>query len=174
MDSDKLLELLAYTIPALITGAVAFYFFREHTKNEDGKRRFLLQKDLQSNALPLRLQAYERLTLFLERLKPSKLLIRVEPLSDNKEDYQSLLIHHIEQEFEHNMAQQIYVSEECWNIVKAAKNTTIQSIRKIGTPEHIKSANELRESILTEFINKNTPSNTALSFITEEVKIILS
>ena len=130
MELSKLFEILLYAVPALITGMIAYYFFKEHTKNEDGRRRFLLHKDIQVNTLPIRLQAYERMALFLERISPSKLIIRVNPTSSDKNSYESLLIANIDQEFEHNLSQQIYVSDECWNIIVAAKNATIQLIRK--------------------------------------------
>ena len=150
MDGNKILELVLYTLPAVITGVVAYYFFKEHTKNEDGRRRFLLHKDMQVTAMPLRLQAYERMALFLERITPSKLLIRVKPTSSNKEDYEALLIASIEQEFEHNISQQIYVSDDCWNIITAAKNATIQLIRKASLLEKTDTSNKLREVVLTE------------------------
>jgi len=169
MDGNKILELILYTLPAIITGVVAYYFFKEHTKNEDGRRRFLLHKELQVNSLPIRLQAYERMSLFLERIKPSKLMIRVNPTSSNKDDYESLLIASIEQEFEHNLSQQIYVSDKCWNIITAAKNATIQLIRKASLLEKTDSANKLREVVLTEMMEKLTPSDAALSFIKDEV-----
>ena len=130
MDTTKIIELLSYTLPALITGAVAYYFFQMHTKNEEGRRRFVLQKELQKNALPLRLQAYERMVLFLERINPTKLLIRITPISENKNDYENYVIAQIEQEFEHNLTQQIYMSDDCWTIIMTAKNATIQMIRK--------------------------------------------
>ena len=79
METSRVIDLFLFAIPSLITGIIAFYFFKEHTKNEDGRRRFLLKKDMQVNAMPLRLQAYERLALFLERISPSKLLIRIAP-----------------------------------------------------------------------------------------------
>ncbi|APY12570.1 hypothetical protein BWZ22_15680 [Seonamhaeicola sp. S2-3] len=169
MEISRIIDLFSYAIPTIITGLIAYYFFREHTKNEDGRRRFLLKKDLQVNALPLRLQAYERMTLFLERLSPSKLLVRVTPITSNKEDYESLLIQNIEQEFEHNLSQQIYVSDKCWNIIVAAKNATIQLIRKANLSEKTDTANKLREVILTEMMERKPPSDAALSFIKEEV-----
>ncbi|GAA3640493.1 hypothetical protein [Flavivirga jejuensis] len=169
MDSQRILDLFLFTIPSLITGLIAYYFFKEHTKNEDGRRRFLLKKDLQVTAMPLRLQAYERMALFLERITPSKLLIRTTPLSSNKEDYESLLIHSIEQEFEHNLSQQIYISDKCWSIITTAKNATIQLIRKANLLEKTDTANKLREVILTEMMERRSPSDAALSFIKEEV-----
>lgn len=169
MEIDKIFEVFLYAVPALITGLIAYFFFKEHTKNEDGRRRFLLHKDMQVNSLPLRLQAYERMALFLERITPSKLLIRVTPISSNREDYESLLIQNIEQEFEHNLSQQIYLSDECWNIITAAKNATIQLIRKASLLEKTNTANKLREVVLTEMMEKRAPSDAALSFIKQEV-----
>ncbi|MCC1485369.1 DUF7935 family protein [Winogradskyella immobilis] len=169
MDTDKLFDLFLYAIPALITGGIAYYFFKQHIENEFNLRKFTLQKDLQKDAFPIRLQAYERMALFLERISPSKLLIRVHPTSSNKEDYEALLIATIEQEFEHNLSQQIYVSDECWSIINAAKNATIQMIRKASLLEKAKTANKLREIILTDLMDKQPPSNAALSFIKNEV-----
>ena len=169
MDVDKIFEVFLYAVPALITGMIAYYFFKEHTKNEDGRRRFLLHKDLQINSLPLRLQAYERMVLFLERISPSKLLVRVNPTGSDENAYESLLVATIEQEFEHNLSQQIYISEECWNIIVAAKNATIQLIRKAGLLEKTGTADKLREVILTEMMEKRAPSDAAISFIKDEV-----
>jgi len=128
-----------------------------------------LHKDMKVTAMPMRLQAYERMTLFLERITPSKLLIRIAPSSSNKEDYERLLISSIEQEFEHNLSQQIYLSDECWNIITAAKNATIQLIRKASLLQKTKTANKLREVILQEMLEKRAPSDAALSFIKKEV-----
>jgi hypothetical protein len=171
MDLD-ILGLLSYCIPALITGVMAFLFFREHTENEANRRNFLIKRDLKKDSLPMRLQAYERLSLYLERIKPSKALIRITPTSSNKEDYEALLIANIEQEFDHNLAQQIYVTDDCWSISTTAKNATIQIIRKATQSQDVTTANELREFILKNMIGKRTPSDAALSFIKEEVSQI--
>jgi len=172
MEIEKIFEVFLYAVPSLITGMIAYYFFKEHIKNEDGRRRYLLHKDLQVNAMPMRLQAYERMVLFLERITPSKLLIRVKPTSSSEDNYESLLVATIEQEFEHNLSQQIYISDECWNIIVAAKNTTIQLIRKAGLLEKTGTADKLREVILTEMMEKLAPSDAALSYIKKEVSEI--
>ncbi|MFC4220141.1 DUF7935 family protein [Flagellimonas marina] len=168
MSGDDILQLFAYLMPAVVTGVVAFYFFRLHTRNEDGRRRFLLHKDAQADTLPVRLQAYERMTLFLERIAINSLVVRVAPKGKNKRDYENLLINQVETEFEHNLSQQIYMSEECWNIIKAAKNATIQIIRSAGMSE-TDSADKLREDILNQTMEKQSPSNTALAFVKKEV-----
>lgn len=169
METTKILEILGYALPSVITGAVAYYFFNLHTKNEDGRRRYLLQKEAQKNALPLRLQAYERLSLYMERINPTNLLIRIKPISENKFDYENFVIAQIEQEFEHNLTQQIYVSDDCWTIIMTAKNATIQMIRKANMSEKIDSADKLRQVILNDLMEKQSPSNAALAFIKNEV-----
>ena len=168
MSGDQILQLFAYLMPAVVTGAVAFYFFRLHTRNEDGRRRFLLHKDSQKETLPVRLQAYERMALFLERIALNSLVVRVAPKSKSKSEYENLLIKQIETEFEHNLSQQIYMSDECWNIIKTAKNATIQIIRSAGMSQ-TDSPDKLREDILNQTMEKQSPSQTALAFVKKEV-----
>lgn len=169
MDASKIIELASYTLPALITGVVAYQFFNLHTKNENNRRNYLLHKDAQKTALPLRLQAYERMTLFLERISLNQLLLRIAPISNQKADYEQLLIAHIEQEFEHNLTQQIYMSEDCWTIILTAKNATIQMIRMAAKKETIEDAFQMRELILNDLLDKSSPTTTALGYIKEEV-----
>jgi hypothetical protein len=173
MDTSKILELLFYTLPAVITGLVAFYFFENFVKNENNRRNFILRQENQKQALPIRLQAFERLTLFLERINPAKLLVRIAPLSDDKMEYFNLLVQHIEQEFEHNLTQQIYLSNEAWTIILSAKNTTIQIIRQSTLNKEISSSQSLREAILTDLGNNQAPSTFALDFLKNEVLQIL-
>jgi len=173
MNSDKILELAFYTLPALITGSVAYYLFQSYFSDQQHTRRWLVQKENQKQSLPLRLQAYERLALFLERINAAKLLIRVAPLSDDKNDYERLLIQHIEQEYEHNLTQQVYVSDECWTIIITAKNTIIQNIMQTNLSEKVDSAQKLRETILNDLLESQSPSTIALSFLKNEVKGIL-
>ncbi len=169
MDFNRFLELLFSILPAAIVGLIAYYFFQMHTKNEEGRRRYLIHKEAQKNAMPLRLQAYERLVLFLERINPSKLLIRISPQSSNKNDYEEYVISQIEQEYEHNLTQQIYISAESWDIITTAKNATIQMIRKASMSEKVDSANKLREVIITDLFDTQSPSSIAVAYLKNEV-----
>lgn len=173
MNTDKILELLMYTVPSLITGGVAYYLFDSYFKDQQNTRRWLIQKENQKQSFPLRLQAYERLALFLERINPTKLLIRVAPLNNNKLDYQNLLIQHIEQEYEHNITQQVYVTEALWTMLLTAKNTIIQNIRKTTLDETVSNADELREKILSNLLDGQSASTIALSYLKNEVSEIL-
>ncbi|PVW13075.1 DUF7935 family protein [Marixanthomonas spongiae] len=169
MEPEQLIGYVAYLLPAIVVGIVAYYFFKGHTANEESRRRFLIQKEAQKTVLPTRMQAYERLTLLLERIDPNKLLIRVKPYSNSVEEYEKLLIKNIEQEFDHNITQQIYVSLECWNLIQTAKNATIHAIRQGAMHESDKTADAFREWMLRNFMEEVTPSQKALAYIKKEV-----
>ncbi|MES2811769.1 MAG: hypothetical protein V4670_04795 [Bacteroidota bacterium] len=173
MDTSKIIEIAAYTIPSLITGGVAYYLFAAYFKDQQHTRHWLLQKENQKESLPLRLQAYERMAIFLERINPSKLLIRVAPMSDDKSLYEIFIIDHIEQELEHNLAQQIYITEDCWNVILTAKNTLIQNIRKTAMSDKITNADKLREAILSNMMEQESPTNIALAYLKKEVTQII-
>ena len=102
---EQILGLMVYCI-LLVTGVIAFLFL-ENILIMKNRRNF--KRIIQKESLPIRLQAYERLTLFLERISPQNLLKRVSPISQEVEDYKSLIIQTVEQEYEHNLSQQIYV-----------------------------------------------------------------
>jgi hypothetical protein len=169
MESQALLPYFASLLSAIIVGVIAYLFFKTHTDNEEGRRRFLLHKETQSKTLPLRLQAYERLTLLLERIDPNSLLIRVKPKGNDLNKYEQDLVSSIEDEFVHNLSQQIYVSVEMWNVTRTTKNTTIQIIRQTAMNEKIESADKLREAVLNHFMGEITPSQKALAYLKKEI-----
>jgi len=170
MENIKIIELLSYTIPSFVTGSVAYYFFLAHTKNEERKLRLTILRENQKQSLPIRLQAYERMALFLERINPSKLVLRITSVNNDINAYSQSLINTIEQEFDHNLAQQIYISEKCWSIIMSAKNATILIIQKTAEEESVTTAQDLREAIIKRILNSSAPSTTALAFIKDEVR----
>ncbi|MCP9201125.1 hypothetical protein MKO06_14500 [Gramella sp. GC03-9] len=170
MNQTEILDLIYAILPAVIVGLVSFYFFSSYFKSEEGRRRFHLMRENQKTSLPIRLQAYERLTLFLERISPGNLLFRVKPTSEDPVQYASLLIATIEQEFEHNLAQQIYVSTDCWDYVKTAKNATINLLRNASAKKELGNTDQYREVVLKNLMEKEPPSSAALSFIKKEVR----
>ena len=172
MDTAKIIELTSYVLPVIVTGVITYLFFKLHIKNEESRLRFILHKNTQKIALPIRLQAYERMTLFLERISLPQLLIRIAPISGLKTDYEQLLVAHIEQEFEHNLTQQLYMSSECWRIIQTTKNATIQMIHLAAKKEIIEDAHQMRELILKDLLKKEAPTTVALSFIKKEVGLL--
>jgi hypothetical protein len=83
--------------------------------------------------LPNRLQAYERMTLFLERISPQNLLVRVNAPDMTAREFHQLLLNEIRNEYNHNVAQQIYISEGVWEMIKNAKEDIIITINESST-----------------------------------------
>ena len=169
----NLTNLLSNQLPTIIIATLAYYFFKKFVANENNRRIISLKKEIKKTTLPMVFQAYERITIFIERINPSSLLLRVTPIGDDKHDYASLLTKSIEQEYEHNLSQQIYIDEECWNVISTSKNSTIRLIDETCKTETIKNAKELREAILKKTLNGTPPSAIALSLIKKEVQKLL-
>jgi len=168
----KILEIATYTLPAIITGGVAFGLLHKFFKNEENKRKFELLRENQRLGLPIRLQAYERIVLFLERINPINLMMRVEPNTLDPQSYATLLVHTIQTEYEHNIAQQVYFTQESWEIILKAKNSVITQIRRFSIEGEVKSGEELRTKLLQELTQTESASAVAIGFIKEELKRI--
>lgn len=170
MDTNKIIELASYTLPALITGGTAFVLFTKYFNNEESRRRFELLKENQKQSLPIRLQAYERIVLFLERINPAQLLFRVQPNGLDPINYATLLIHSIQTEYEHNITQQVYITNESWEMVLKAKNSIMTLIRTKSVTEGITTAEEMRKAILEDINTEEVATDIAISYIKEELK----
>lgn len=168
---SKILEGIAYALPALVTGAVAYFFFSSFLQHDNNEKKFKALVDKKRESLPMKLQAYERLLLFCERINPIKLLSRIQPIGDNIDDYLILLNANIEQEFEHNLVQQLYVSDDSWKAIIASKLAIINRLSEYA--EQYESASEFREKSLIDFSKKESPSDTAIDFIKQEFKKLL-
>ncbi|MFP4018477.1 MAG: hypothetical protein ACLFUH_04445 [Bacteroidales bacterium] len=171
-----MLEILKYTIPALIVFFTAFYTLRMLIKNDQKKRNYELVLKNKSLITPIRLQAYERLTLFLERISPDALVMRLNKENRTVNQLQNEMLKTIRSEFDHNLSQQIYVSPKAWLMVKHARentvkliNTTVQEM-KPGEPA-IKLSRVLLQKVMEE---GQSPTKYAIQYLKEEVKNFFS
>ncbi len=170
MTDFNLVQLLYNILPAILVGLISFYFFQMHISNEEKKRLFTLRQENQKVALPIKLQAFERMALFVERISIGKLLLRIKPKNNDLEAYENLLVQTIDQEFDHNLAQQIYLTSECWNVIKTSKNATIGIIRRTAKQDDVNTADELRQQILNALMKQTAPTEAALEYIKKEVR----
>lgn len=165
---DKLLESITYVLPALVTGGVAYYMMNAFVRQNNNEKKFEMLTQKKKDSLPIRLQAYERMLLFCERINPIKMLIRVKPVGNETDKYLQLVLQQIEQEFEHNMVQQLYITDECWNVIIAAKNSVINKLKQVALDSN--SAADFRENILLDYAKEQPPTDTAVAFLKNEVK----
>jgi len=155
--NDIKIETVLWSIAALIAMVVLYYFINRKNIRLDEARRKHLKEQLgqrindtvtQKKATPQTLQAYERLMILIDRIAITKLVSRVQPISTVKKDYADFLIKNIEQEFDFNASQELYVSKETWTVVDAAKNAVIQDILKTTLNMKSDSAYDLQSNLL--------------------------
>ena len=123
-----LLEIVKIILPSLIMLAAVYYIVGGFLRNSEKRRTQKAIRGNQKLITPLRLQAHERLALFLERITPELLVMRANYSDKTCEQLYTELVQTIRAEYEHNLSQQIYVSIEAWKSVKNAKNYTIALI----------------------------------------------
>ena len=128
MDFDKLMTTLMYFIPAAIVLGAAYLLVKNFLDNDYRVRLLEVKKAMAKDMLPLRLQAYERLVLFLERISPANLLIRVNEENLSAMEFQNNLLKTIRAEYEHNMSQQVYITSLSWELIKMAKEDMVKVI----------------------------------------------
>ncbi|NBR82518.1 MAG: hypothetical protein EBT52_02200 [Flavobacteriia bacterium] len=128
---ENLLEILKYALPSVLVILITYVMLSNFMNNEEKRRSFLLRRETRKTSMSQKLNAYERLSLFLERITPSSLLVRVPAQNLVVKEYHRLLLQSIRSEFEHNLSQQIYVSDTVWQQVVLAKNATLGIINKL-------------------------------------------
>lgn len=169
---NDLLEILKYTLPSLIVFLTAFLLIRMNLMNEEKKRRHEMSREKKENILPLRLQAYERLILFLERISPESLVMRVGVQDLNVRQTLNELINSIRTEFEHNLVQQTYISSQAWEKVKLARNNVIKLVTE--SAKELKPTNNgmlLSKQILENAGEMETsPVAPAIEYLKKEVR----
>ncbi|MBK8244459.1 MAG: hypothetical protein IPK88_13605 [Saprospiraceae bacterium] len=126
------LELLKLILPSFIVFLTVFYMLRMYFQHERLLRKSESQKAHREFSLPLRLQSYERLALFMERIKVSNLLLRFQSKDISAKQLVNTMMLAIQQEYEHNLVQQIYVSDKLWEIICLSKDEVLFSLDAAG------------------------------------------
>lgn len=164
-------DILKIIIPSGIVFATC-YFVVKHFLEADSKKRLAeIRLANQSTLTPIRLQAYERIALFLERISPNSLIMRTNKQGMSARQLQQELVKTIRQEFEHNLSQQIYMSNHAWEMVKTAKEEIIKLVNIASTkvPDHASSQDMSHMIIQISAQLDKLPTQVALEYIKREV-----
>lgn len=167
--------ILQFSIPAILVIAMAYMLIDKLLKNEEARRNFELVKQNQPTITPVKLRAYERLILLLERITPQNLLPNKVLPNMSAQELQSTLLNDIRKEVEHNFSQQIYVSTELWETIKNAYENTVQLINlSSGQCSEQDSAVKLATMIIQVYDSKDqTAIDIAKDFLKNEVNKML-
>lgn len=171
---DIFLQILGYTLPALVVFLTTWLVLRKQLDNEADRRNFELRRLSANQITPVRLRAYERLTLLLERTQPEAMILRLDLQGMSNIDLQSKLLQTIRSEFDHNVAQQIYVSPEAWAMVKNARENLVRVIN--GAAAQVQptgAAVQLAQKLIELYSSlQTTPTEAALNCLKNEVKTL--
>lgn len=174
MDTiSVILEIAKYTTPALIVFFTAYFTLTAYMRKEAAEKVIELKMKRDKEIIMLRLQAYERLALFLERIAFISVIERVRTPEMNAASLQYAVAQTIQDEYEYNLSQQIYVSPSLWKLITQSKDEMIKTVNLIGgqVPSE-SSAGQFINVLLSGIKNANAamPNEQALDFLKAECK----
>ena len=178
MDAlTTLLDIIKYTIPSLVVLGSSYLIVRKFLISENQRKQLALFQDAQDTTLRLRLQAYERLVLFIERITPRQMIPRLyDPLMTVR-DLQMAAIANIRNEYESNLSQQIYVSKNVWETVKNVKEQELNMLNQVASKLNPESPARELHALILDIVMKaeeELPTEVALHIINEEVRTLLT
>ena len=169
---EMVYDLLKITIPAGLVLYLAYLLVRSFLQKQLDEIAFSVRQKNQEIVVPIRLQAYERIVLLLERITPANLISRLSSSDYSAEEFQQILIHEIRNEFNHNLSQQVYMSDSAWTYVTTAVEQTISVINSSANSLEKKAKGfDLARAILENSAGEemDTPKQ-AIRYIKEEIQ----
>ena len=172
---NVVLEIIKITIPALIVFLTVYYILKTYLDKQYQLKVLEGRQKNKKTTLPMRLQAYERLSLFCERISIPSLLLRLQEEEQTAAQLRLKLLISIQQEFEYNITQQVYISEQLWQIVKIAREDTMTIISTIAEKTAPGAPSSTLATALLSFVETQPESSLekALSAIKKEAALLL-
>lgn len=169
---DTFIELLKILGPAIIVLYAMYLMVRSFLQSKLDEIWAETKRKNQEVVTPIRLQAYERITLLLERISPSNIVSRLNHAEFTVREFQAMLVNEIRQEYNHNLAQQVYMSSDAWAYVTGAVEDTISLINECGNNlEPDAKGIELAHRIFERVSKKETDViQNALLYIKNEIR----
>jgi hypothetical protein len=129
MDLQKFItEAAVLVIGGVATVSAGYYLIKDDIRTYFRLKFSDQKKENDGPLLSLRLQAYERLTIFIERINPANLFIRLHQQGLTLAELQVMVLNEIKSEYQHNITQQLYISTPTWDVVKKLKDDTIAMV----------------------------------------------
>jgi len=166
-----IIDFLVYLAPSLLVFFTAWFLVRRFLQREITLKMLELKASQQKEMLPIRLQAYERLSIYLERISPNVMLLNQYEPGMNVLEFQQRMLSMIRDEFEHNYAQQIYVTAPLWTFIRNAKEEVArQIIVAASSLDGDAPAYQLSKRVFDAIVDKEEyPTQRALNILKAEV-----
>lgn len=173
-----MLEMIALIVIVLACLATILYQARLYARKNDLKDTLLLQTELlkerQHHFLPHKMEAYQRAILYLERIHPTSLVLRLNQAGASAKAMEALLLKAIRDEYDHNVAQQLFISNGSWTLLKSAKDETVRLVGLVGDQLNENATGHEFSSALinTTAEIKSLPSEIAIEALKSEFQKI--
>lgn len=169
---ETFLDIVKYILPSLVVLITAYLVMRSFLENEQRKMESGSRAEWDKSLISLRLQAYERMILYLERIAPANLILRVSRPEMDAEQLHSVMVRTIREEFDHNLSQQLYLSDEAWEHIKKAREEMIRLINTANTRLDLHAPSHELASVLFDTLQKakDLPVEKALYFLKKEFR----
>ena len=165
-------EVMKYILPALVVVLATWLVLWKLLREERLKREFELKKNTQKEITPIRLRGYERLALLLERTTPEAMLRDMDVQNLTAQQISTLLVQRVRQEYDHNLSQQIYVSDAVWDAIIEAREQMVLFLSTTARqfpPET--NGLKVAELMLTAYAqNGETPNQKAMHLLKDEAR----
>ncbi len=161
-------------VPSALVFGVAYFFINKLNDDRAISYSSELRKERQKHILPMKVEAYQRMILLLERIHPNSIVMRVHNPAKNATLMQHELLEQIRSEFEHNIAQQMFVSHKAWEMVKRSKDEMIQIVHIAGQQMTVDSTSTDLSAKLFELTAQVSPFPTeiAIQYLKEEFQTL--
>ncbi len=130
--TNLILQVVLIIVPAAAVILMAYFFLKKSGEKELRAAHIELKRERQKFFLPSRAEAYQRSVLLMERIHPNSLVMRMQNPGLPAMAMQVKLLDAIREEYEHNIAQQLFVSPAAWELVKQSKEETLKIIHLAG------------------------------------------
>jgi hypothetical protein len=169
---EPIYDLAKVLLPAAIFLYGMYLLVRSFINRDIELRRLEVRSRAIETILPNRIQAYERVCLFLERISPQNMLLRLNTPGIPAREFHRMLLDEIRNEYNHNVSQQIYMSEDVWNLVKNAKEDLIIQINEASQsmPQEATSLDLAKKIFELAMDKKIDPMGHALSEVKKEIQ----
>lgn len=171
------MEIVYYTIPSVVMLFGVFFIVNRFLQEESNRLNIMLRqsiaKENQKISLPIRYQAYERLTLLLERMHPKQIIARNVPTNIPARAYADQLVVDIDTEFQYNLTQQIYVSQDIWQLILQVRMQIKVLLYEIADALPENATADQYSAALLKYLDETgadkIPVNVGLKYIKNEV-----
>lgn len=171
--SETIIQVLQYTIPSIIVLITAYLLLSTVLNKLIKMREVEISLKNRQDSIPIRLQAYERMVLYLERINIQSLISRILDDEMIAHTFHYSLITNIRSEYEHNITQQLYISIQTWTLVKTCTEETISIINQAAStvPPDVPATHLARE-LLHTILNTGEalPTQRTIDILKSEAK----